>query len=343
MSDIFFSESLLVSVIIPVYNCEGVLHYSIDSVLKQTYKNIEIILIDDGSTDSSGNICDAYKEQDSRVTVYHKNNGGVSEARNLGMEAANGYYIMFVDADDYISEFTISQMISVAHRYEADIVTADYVRSKTYDHTFKIEQDINVSLMNAEQFVSTSKGNQRVNICCKLYKSSIISKYRFPVGFVAEDEYFSGMVLTDESVKQIALIRTELYCYVENDKSLSHNYSIEQYISIENILDQLYKSVKEKTNKKYFHNIYLLLYISKTCGVKYNLIMRNAFTGSVKERFRRNQRKYCLELWKSEISLNKKIIYTLIFISNSVYRRYIIFRDPTIKTYERMVKQLMVS
>ena len=94
----------LISVIVPVYNVESYLEKCIDSIIHQTYKNLEIILVDDGSTDNSGKICDVYKEKDSRIKVIHKQNRGLSSARNCGLEIAKGEYIGFVDGDDYIAE-----------------------------------------------------------------------------------------------------------------------------------------------------------------------------------------------------------------------------------------------
>ena len=95
---------MLISVIIPVYNVEDYLHYAIESLEKQTYKNFEIILVNDGSTDDSGKLCDEYSEKYSNVRVFHKENGGLSDARNFGLQYANGRYVAFVDSDDYIEK-----------------------------------------------------------------------------------------------------------------------------------------------------------------------------------------------------------------------------------------------
>lgn len=115
----------LISVIIPVYNVEKYLHECIDSVINQTYKNLEIILVDDGSTDSSGEICDEYIEKDDRITVIHKKNEGPSKTRNTGLENANGKYIYFLDSDDYIAEDAIESLTSAAESNGADLVFFD--------------------------------------------------------------------------------------------------------------------------------------------------------------------------------------------------------------------------
>lgn len=128
----------LVSVIIPVYNVEKYLHECIDSVINQTFKNLEIILVDDGSTDSSGEICDEYIEKDDRITVVHQKNGGLSVARNTGFSEANGDYVYFLDSDDYIAENTLETLLKIAEKDNSDIVFFDAVSfADTDDFTVK--------------------------------------------------------------------------------------------------------------------------------------------------------------------------------------------------------------
>ena len=104
---------ILMSVIVPVYNVELYLDECVNSILKQTYKNLEIILVDDGSKDNSGKICDQYKERDSRVTVIHKENGGLSDARNAGLTVATGEYVLFVDSDEATSAFKTKRLKAI--------------------------------------------------------------------------------------------------------------------------------------------------------------------------------------------------------------------------------------
>lgn len=115
----------LISVIIPVYNVEAYLRECIDSVLNQTYKNFEIILVNDGSTDSSGEICDEYVEKDDRITVIHQKNSGPSKTRNTGLENANGKYIYFLDSDDYIENNALELLVNTAESNDADLVFFD--------------------------------------------------------------------------------------------------------------------------------------------------------------------------------------------------------------------------
>ena len=112
----------LVSIIVPVYNVENYLKECIDSILMQTYKNIEVILINDGSSDSSGKLCDEYKEKDIRIKVVHKTNGGLSDARNLGLDICKGEYISFVDSDDYVSPIFVEIYMQAMQEGNCDIV-----------------------------------------------------------------------------------------------------------------------------------------------------------------------------------------------------------------------------
>ena len=118
-------ENVLVSVVIPVYNVEAYLRECIDSVLSQTYPHFEIILVDDGSTDSSGAICEEYVNQDHRITVIHKQNGGLSSARNAGLDKASGQYVYFLDSDDWILPDALESLVSAAEDASADIVFFD--------------------------------------------------------------------------------------------------------------------------------------------------------------------------------------------------------------------------
>ncbi|MBQ3128907.1 MAG: glycosyltransferase [Clostridia bacterium] len=134
-------NSVKVSVVIPVYNVEKYLCECVDSVLKQTYSSYEIILVDDGSTDSSGSICDSYAINDSRISVIHKENGGLSSARNEGLKKANGKYIYFLDSDDYLKAQTLEKLVETAEKENSDIVFFDAVSFADVEDNFKVSQN----------------------------------------------------------------------------------------------------------------------------------------------------------------------------------------------------------
>ena len=117
----------LISVIVPVYNVEEYLPKCIESIINQTYKNLEIILVDDGSTDNSGRICDEYAKKDDRIIVFHKENGGLSDARNCGIDAATGDWVQFVDSDDYIHQTMVEKMYSSCKRNQTKLAVCGRV------------------------------------------------------------------------------------------------------------------------------------------------------------------------------------------------------------------------
>ncbi len=121
-------EDKLISIIIPVYNVERYLRECIDSIIAQTYKNLEIILVDDGSSDKSGEICDEYSKKDSRIKVIHKKNGGLSDARNVALDIAKGDYIGFIDSDDYIEKDMFQILYNLAEEYNAEISSISFYK-----------------------------------------------------------------------------------------------------------------------------------------------------------------------------------------------------------------------
>ncbi|MCQ2387266.1 MAG: glycosyltransferase [Clostridia bacterium] len=141
-------ENVKISIIVPVFNTEKYLSECINSLINQTLKNIEIILVDDGSTDNSPAICDEFALKDNRIKVFHKENGGQSSARNLGLKNSNGEYILFVDSDDTILDVACEKMYHVAKRLKADIVHGDTLNQKE-----QIEKDSNVRYMPCENIV----------------------------------------------------------------------------------------------------------------------------------------------------------------------------------------------
>lgn len=142
-----------ISVVIPVYNTEQFLERCIDSVLAQTYPNLEVILVDDGSQDNCGLICDQYAHQDNRVKVIHKRNGGVSSARNCGLDVASGDYITFVDSDDYIDPNMYESMINIAKKYQCELVMCDCIK-EFEDKTELFTHDIRGGFYDEEQLLN---------------------------------------------------------------------------------------------------------------------------------------------------------------------------------------------
>ena len=177
----------LVSIIVPVYNVEKYLPKCVDSLINQTYKNVEIILVDDGSTDQSGNICDTYLEKDNRIVVLHKKNGGLSDARNFGIEHAKGDYYSFVDSDDYLKEQTIEYLVDAAENNDCQISVCNMIRfydDGTNDVFYKPCNN-QVILENNDRFQTLSQPS----VCNKLFKKELFDGVKFPYRKYYEDTY----------------------------------------------------------------------------------------------------------------------------------------------------------
>ena len=178
----------LVSVVVPVYNVERYLKQCLESIVKQTYKNLEIILVDDGSTDQSGKLCDKWRRKDERVKVYHKENGGLSDARNYGIERASGEYIMFVDSDDTLelNAVELLQNVIVRDNVRMSIAAYNLVLGKRLVNKGDGFKDKILSQKEALARLLQEKG-YAVSAWAKMYATELFSDIRFPRGKIFED------------------------------------------------------------------------------------------------------------------------------------------------------------
>lgn len=178
-----------ISVIVPVYNVETYLRECIDSIINQTYKNLEIILVDDGSTDSSPAICDQYAQKDRRILVIHKGNGGASDARNAGLDVATGDYIGFIDSDDYIEADMYEVLLNNAIKYKADISCCRY--SEVYEDGSTKDYGNNIVTLypNQEGLIEYLLGKTiDPFVCNKLYSAHMFNHVRFATGLILGED-----------------------------------------------------------------------------------------------------------------------------------------------------------
>ena len=205
----------LISVIVPVYKVENYLDACAASILGQTYENLELILIEDGSPDNSGAVCDAWAEKDARVKVIHKENGGGGLARNVGLDAAKGELIAFVDSDDYIAPDMFAYLYGLLQQ-GADIAECGYVDVVEDGYPFSGEEG-QTAFVTAEEAL---RGNLydthfRQLIWNKLYRREMIGDIRFPVGTKIDDEFFTYRVLGNAK----KLVRSDRVCYAYRQQS----------------------------------------------------------------------------------------------------------------------------
>lgn len=206
------------SVIVPVYNVEPYLRRCIDSIVNQTYNNLEIILIDDGSPDNCGRICDEYANKDSRISVIHQKNGGLSVARNSGMDVATGDYIAFVDSDDYIASDMYKSMISILENNNLDIVCCgDYrvVGDKVYGN----EGSGALKIFSQDEIIYKALLDYQVAAWNKVYKYDVTKDIRFPVGRKFEDTATSYLFFSKS--KKVGVIDRAYYYYFKNINSIT--------------------------------------------------------------------------------------------------------------------------
>lgn len=218
-----------VSVIVPIYNVEQYLRECLDSIMAQTYKNIEIILINDGSLDQSGAIADEYKEKDKRIKLIHKENGGLSDARNQGMREATGEYTMFVDSDDWLNTSTIETMLNACISLGADVVQSAfyyaYPNKLLIDHRYLKKKEHLITLTKQELMGELVRNHYVKNFAWgKLYKTELIKDIPFKKGVLFEDVFWAHQVM--HHVQKYTILHDAFYYYRQRDDSIVASYSI---------------------------------------------------------------------------------------------------------------------
>lgn len=237
----------LISVIIPVYNKEKYLKKCVDSLIEQSYSNIEIILVNDGSVDRSPQICDDYAFKDSRIKVIHRENGGVSAARNAGIENANGKYLMFVDSDDWVASNFCEEAYKAIIKNCSDICVFGFYNINEKDsNTITTIRYKNELLDNIQALKENLKNNIQNYVWNKIYNASLFSKIRFVEGKVWEDlEIMYRLILQSKSV---AFCDKCTYFYQKNNSSITKNITAK---SLEDIFTIRYARHSELCDRGY--------------------------------------------------------------------------------------------
>lgn len=238
-------QDALITVIIPVYKVEKELPECIDSVINQTYKNIEIILIDDGSPDSCPEICDEYSTKYAFIKVIHQKNHGLSAARNTGLANATGTYISFLDSDDCLHPDFLKNLYNVLKSSNTKIACCQIL-------PFNNEVQYPILDTSSYQVLSTSEYfdiNYFMCACAKIYEKSVLENFSFPVGKIHEDEFTVYKLIYDNS--PVAYINLPMYLYRSNNSSIMHNLNFRFY-------DHLKEALLEQYSFFYSHNEYEL-------------------------------------------------------------------------------------
>lgn len=237
-----------ISVIVPVYNAEKYLKNTVSSIINQTYKNLEIILVDDGSVDASPQLCDELAEKDIRIKVIHKENGGASSARNAGIDSASGDYIAFVDADDYIDSDMYEIMLGHIIEYGVDAASCGIVRENADapnepwgSDDAQLEIADNETLL---KLVGQAVGLLPVSPCNKLFSKSVIGDIRFDTRFkYAEDVLFNYFV--SKNINKIVIQNVTRYHYVNNKASATHKAFDDHRFDEHRVMDIILEDAKD--------------------------------------------------------------------------------------------------
>ena len=315
----------LISVIVPVYNVEKYIHRCVDSIINQTYTNLEIILVDDGSPDRCSEICDEYANKDSRIKVIHQKNSGLSAARNAGLDICTGDYIAFVDSDDYL-DIDYFQVLE-SKRDNVDFIGCGFKRIKqngTKDFVFMTNEDVCVSgkelLYKYYDDVLYNIGINPITVWGKLYKKEIWNRMRFLEGIIFEDMYLMPQILL--SAPNIKFISYDGYNYREVDTSITNDRlnvrkGIIDSFNIWNKHIEIYKELNEEK---------LIIAVERLKADKLIAhIVSNAVPNDLKIFAKDNLRKSILYLLKKPIKVKSKIRY-LCFLTANKYPYVVIKR-----------------
>lgn len=296
----------LISVIVPIYNVEKYLARCVDSIVNQTYKNLEIILVDDGSTDTSPNLCDEWAEKDNRIKVIHKTNGGLSSARNTGIEAATGDYILFLDSDDYWTySDLLADLADIIKKRDPSVTifgyTADMKLINNYARNTTLEQKVSFGT-KLEAFRNLICNNKlQSSACNKVYRSSLLKadSIMFEEGIFSEDIDWTARVII--AADKIALLDKYAYYYRVNGSSITHNISEKNMNDLANNVVKVVKLGDTIQSEDYYE--YYMNYCSYQYITLLNLLSQGYGDGS-REKLLKLAKEYA---WLLKYHINKKV------------------------------------
>ncbi len=314
----------LVSVIVPVYNVEKYLNRCIESLLNQTYSNIEVVLVDDGSTDGCGIICDRWGKEDSRIRVFHQQNKGLSVARNVGMTHANGDFFIFVDSDDFIHPQMIERMIKVQQKHSAEIVVCakcaieeDCLDEASLKEMWEDEQKQSVfvedericSGKNVLEELYKEDSIDFIIAWNKLFSRKFLSVLKFPEGRTHEDEFVIPKILF--LAEKIVYYKKPMYYYIRRAGSITRAGSVKSEVDlVDALLDRLV----------FFEKNGLTQYMER--GVKHAIMQGLCGLERIKARDEKEAKKLCKKVYGCYCKYNA----CLKFIDKIRYAKRIILR-----------------
>lgn len=309
------------SIIVPIYNVEKYLDKCILSILNQDYKDFELILVNDGSPDRCEEICNKYLLNDRRVRLINKANGGLSSARNAGLDIAKGEYIGFVDSDDWIEKEMYSTLMEIVEKNGSDIVQCEYYSALYDTDTIKDNKNVIVRNFTNIEAINNMYGDLQVSTTVswnKIYKRSLFDGIRFPIGKLHEDEFTTYKLLYRSN--KISYINKELYYYRQTPNSIMNLPFSEKRLDIIEAFEEKKEFIKLLDNKKLYLNTiksYNDMLINVYYACKRDMKDNTNHLKNIKNIFNKN---YFEFIFMGGTKIKHVIKFTIFFINTRVYK-----------------------
>ncbi len=316
----------LISIIVPAYNVEPYLERCVISLINQSYEKIEILLVNDGSTDGTGELCNRLAEKDSRIKVFHQKNKGLSGARNKGIYFAQGEYITFIDSDDYVSNDYIRILYEVALKNTADMVFCDFLEMKEGD-TLEENKEVvyhekiydKTELYDIISDIVHHEKTKVVIACAKLFKRGIFESFRFPEGRIHEDEFSVHHLLW--KCKKVVGIDSSLYYYCIRSGSITGDEEYnDRHLQVLDAYEDRVQFYKEHLSKELF--VAMIICFFEMITVEYQRALKQHAEADICEHIRKIMNRK-IGRYGKYISFRKRAKYLLfVFAPNRYFRHF---------------------
>ncbi|MBC5624031.1 glycosyltransferase [Clostridium sp. NSJ-49] len=313
-----------ISIIVPIYNVELYVERCIESILNQSLSDFDLILVDDGSTDKSGEICEGYAKKDSRIQVIHKKNGGLSSARNAGIEIAQGKYIAFVDGDDFIHKDMYKILYDKIIQNDSDIVICEF--KKVYNKTDVIDtientKSIELNNIDALHMLYSDKGAEFTVAWNKIYKKELFDEVRYEEGKIHEDEFIAHKLLY--KAQKITYVSKQLYNYIQREDSIINSkFNIKKLDAVYAFNERklFFKNIKNKELQYKAEYNYVKYFFENYYKAKRNIECIDEELYRLKKNFRESI--YTL-LKNPYFNYKEKLAWIVFIVNSKFYENYI--------------------
>jgi len=313
-------ENDLISIVVPIYKVEKYLKKCLDSIINQSYRNLEIILIDDGSPDNCGKICDEYAIIDNRIKVVHKENGGLSDARNCGIDIAKGKYITFVDSDDYIESQYVEKLYDAIQANNTKMSQCNILIVDDNGEILEKTGYENISVKTSKELLKELYGEHCIeNIVAwnKMYERELFKDLRYPTGKIHEDEFTTYKILYN--IDKVAIANDYLYNYRKNENSITERkFNLKRLDMIEAFEERMQFFENKNEFELYISTLLMYMQKIKECYIKTKKFIDNSKT-TQRELIKKYRKNYVKILQFKNISNVKKIKWFLFYILPGLY------------------------